>query len=287
MEGAVFQRVRRHAVQALGHPERNEDAGANETVEAGKGRRGHADDGEDDSVEVQAAADGGSAARIVLLPEVVAEQRDGNSGFVGQRRAAGFRSHARHGKKVVAHQAGKANLCRRRGVGGHRQGGEAICGQAAEGAASGAQIAVIGERHAFQGIVGRGAADIEHGGRIFDRERAQERRVGEAEDGAVGPDGERQREHREAGKCGLPAQRTEGIADVRENAVEPRPAPGGAHVLPRQGEVAEFLAAGNRGEGCQFLAHLALFVAAAGRPQIFETIPDHPCTSGAGCQHPT
>jgi len=89
---AILERIRRLAVQALGHPEGNEDAGANETVQAGKGRRGHADDRENHPVEPQGAADHGVVARVVLLPEVVADHRDrlgGRSRFVRQKRAAG------------------------------------------------------------------------------------------------------------------------------------------------------------------------------------------------------
>ena len=64
---------------------------------------------------------------------------------------------------------------------------------------------------------------------------------------------------------------------------EPRPTPDCAGVLHRQREVAEFLAARDRGQRFQFLAHLALFLAAPRRPQIFEAIPDrHPFTSGNG-----
>src|ERR1017187_6641682 len=69
--------------------------------------------------------------------------------------------------------------------------------------------------------------------------------------------------------------------DVRKNTVEPRPAPGCPNVLHRQREVAEFLAARYSGERSQLLPHLALFLAAPRRPQIFEPIPDrHPFTSG-------
>ena len=50
----------------------------------------------------------------------------------------------------------------------------------------------------------------------------------------------------------------------------------------RQREVAEFLGAGDSGEGCQLLAHVALFLAAPRGPQIFQAIPEHhPFTSGA------
>jgi len=152
---AVFQRICGHGAEALGHPQRNVDAGAHETVEAGKRRRGHADDGEDDSVEAQCAADGGAAAGVVLLPEFVPDRGDGLS--------AGDRSrkfHACYRKEVVRHQGGKANLRRRRGVGGCPQGGQPISREAAEGAALVAQIAVIGVRHAFQRIVGRGVAHV-------------------------------------------------------------------------------------------------------------------------------
>src|ERR1019366_5416179 len=65
------------------------------------------------------------------------------------------------------------------------------------------------------------------------------------------------------------------------NTVEPRPAPGCPNVLHRQREVAEFLDARYSGERSQLLPHLALFLAAPRRPQIFEPIPDrHPFTSG-------
>ncbi len=84
---AVLQRIRRLAVQALGHPERNEDAGENETVQAGKGRWGHADDRENHPVEAQGAADHGAVAGVILLPEVVADYRDGLGGLKLLRQA--------------------------------------------------------------------------------------------------------------------------------------------------------------------------------------------------------
>ena len=89
---SVLQRIRHLAVQPLAHSEGNEKAGPNETVKAGKGRRGDADDGENDSVDAQAAADGGAVTRVVLLPEVVADHRHrlgGCSRFLRQKRAAG------------------------------------------------------------------------------------------------------------------------------------------------------------------------------------------------------
>src|SRR5262249_58611722 len=125
-----------------GHTEGNVAAGSDEPVESGKGLGSHADDGEDDSVQAQSAAGGGPVGGVILAPEIVAEDREGLGGrrhFLGAKDAAGDGRHAGNRKEVVAHQDDEANLRRREWVGGNREGGDAVGGEAAEGAAPGTQ----------------------------------------------------------------------------------------------------------------------------------------------------
>ncbi len=98
--------------------------------------------------------------------------------------------------------------------------------------------------------------------RLRDRQRAQQDGVGEAEDGAVGTDAERERERGDGGEAGTFCENTDRIPDISAQLIEEAGSPGLSRILPNRGHAAEFGAGAAQGLVARHpVAHQLLTVA--------------------------
>jgi hypothetical protein len=138
--------------------------------------------------------------------------------FIGSERAADRRLDTHQWKQVAADHHADLELGRRAGIGRKRHGEIRERGEAVEALGAIANVDVVAvRRHERAGVERfdrRPRTDGEHLAGARDRKRPQQQRVGEAEDGAVGADADRQREHRDEGEAWAGRQHAEAVAEV-------------------------------------------------------------------------
>jgi hypothetical protein len=125
-------------------------------------------------------------------------------------------------EQIAARHHSQFELGVRRGIGREPDGHIRERGQAIEALTAIADVDVIAvqrdQRAGIEGLDRRPRPDAEHVAGPRDRKRPQQERVGEAENGAVGADANREREHSDDGEGRARREHTEAVPDVLPQA---------------------------------------------------------------------
>ncbi len=200
--------------------ERSLERPRGEELELGERERRHvggqdADDLVRPAIEGERLADRVALAAEVRLPEAVGEDDDGRSAglvFVGHERPPHGRLDAEHREEVPRHHErldllGVAQAGDRVGVADrHREVAEHLLALAQD------LVARPGEAGLVDALLGGRGVDLDEPLGLLVRQRLQEDRLDEAEDGGVGADAEGERGDRDGGEPGRLLQRADGVA---------------------------------------------------------------------------
>jgi hypothetical protein len=184
--------------------------------EARERRRQHADDRVRTSVERQRPADHVALTAEVRLPETVGEKNDGRTAgplLVGGEGPSELRSDAEQ-REVVLRDHQRENLL------GVAETGDGVGVEGRNGEVAEHPLALAHHLEARPGeaplddvLLRVRRAELHDTPRVPVGQGREEDRVDEAEDGGVGADSERQRDHRDGREPGRLPQRTDGVAN--------------------------------------------------------------------------
>ena len=143
-----------------------------ELVHPGEGFRRHANDGEIQAIQPNAASDGRWICRELVLPEIVREHDNGvptrRLVLFGPESASELRFRAHDGEEIPAHQESIFDLRMRLGIFGETKGRQGIGGQSVERLELVPKIQVIGVRHIAESSARRARRQFNYLGRIRD-----------------------------------------------------------------------------------------------------------------------
>ena len=227
---ARFERTGlRIADETRRHHQRHEEISAHELVQAAEFGRGHANHRKLVAVDPHAAAEHVLIGSEFLLPHRPAEHdhcvASGHLIFFGPEGAADGRHDTHQREEVAAHQHAHLEF-----GGGLRIAGE-TCREIRERRQPIKALAAIADVHVVavrrdkgtgaERFDGRSRTHGEHLARPGDRERPQQQRVSEAENGGVGADANREREDGDEGEPRTFREHPAAVAHVARDIVEP------------------------------------------------------------------